>query len=534
MAQDPRRRMLRSMDPRHLSIELDTTQDPIAGIATAGGARRAFRGWLGLLGALDALIAVDGSAGSHDDTPGRPAMTTTRIDTTSADTVAALRERIDEVLAPGDEGWDQARQAWNLTAVQHPAAIVLPHDAGEVAATLTVAARAGLRVAPQGTGHGASPLGDLSASILLRTDRMRDVLVDPIARKARVGAGALWEDVVPQAGEHGLVALHGSSPNVGVVGYSLGGGIGWLARSKGIAANSVTAIELVTPAGEFIRADERHEADLFWALRGGGGNFGVVTAMEFALYPLETVHAGWLIWPWLEAERVLTAWTEWIRDVPEEMTSIGRILQIPDAPFAPEPLRGKAIVVVELAYAGDEETGRELVRPLRALGPMMDTVAQIPAAEMMRLHQDPEPPMPGVGGHAMLDEVGPEAVRRFVELVGPGSGSHMISSEIRHLGGAAGRPAPGGGALSHMEGEFALFALGVPMDPSQIAPLQAEANAVAEGMRAFGRGRMYANFTEERAAAGDFHPEERLARLRAAQRRVDPHGRMQAMHGLEG
>ena len=457
--------------------------------------------------------------------------TTHRI---ALDAVAALRERIGEVVAPGDETWDQARSAWNLIADQRPVAVSLPRDAGEVAATLAVARHHGLRVAPQGTGHNAAPLGDLGDTVLLRTDRMRDVLIDPLARIARVGAGVLWEEVTAPAGEHGLIALHGSSPNVGVVGYSLGGGIGWLARSHGLAANSVTAIELVTADGEFVRADAEREPDLYWALRGGGGDHGIVTAMEFRLYPLETAYAGWFIYPWERADEVLTAWAEWTRDVPEEMTSVGRILQLPDAPFVPEPLRGRSIVVVEVAYTGaDESVGARLVAPFRALGPEMDTVATMPAPDLVRLHQDPEPPMPGVGGHVMIDRVTPEAMRAFVALTGPGSGSPFVSAEMRHLGGAAGRPEPDGGALSHLEGEGAVFVVGVPMGPGQREMIAEAARRVEAGLAHFGRGRLYRNFTEEEAAAEGFHTPPHLERLRALRRRFDPATRIQANHPID-
>jgi len=459
-------------------------------------------------------------------------MSTTRH--TALDAVAALRERVGEVVAPGDAAWDEARQAWNLAVDQRPVAVAYPRDAGEVAGALAAARHHGLRVAPQGTGHNAPPLGDLGDAVLLRTDRMRDVLIDPLARIARVGAGVLWEEVTAPAGEHGLIALHGSSPNVGVVGYSLGGGIGWLARSHGLATNSVTAIEIVTAAGEMVRTDAEREPDLFWAMRGGGGDYGIVTAMEFRLYPLRTAYAGWFIWPWERSREVLTAWAEWTAGVPEEMTSVGRILQIPDAPFAPEPLRGRNIVAVEVAYTGDDErVGIELVRPFRDLAPEMDTVASMPAPDMVRLHQDPEPPMPGVGGHVMIDRVTPEAMREFVGLTGPGSGSPFISSEMRHLGGAAGRPAPGAGALSHLDGEGALFVIGVPMDAGDHAMLTGAVKAVEAGMSRFGHGRLYRNFVEERAAADSFHARAALERLRAVRRRFDPATTIQTNHPID-
>ena len=461
-------------------------------------------------------------------------MSTTRH--TALDAVAALRERVGEVVAPGDAEWDQARQAWNLATDQRPAAVAFPRDAGEVAAVLAIARHHRLRVAPQGTGHNAPPLGDLRDAVLLRTDRMRDVLIDPLARIARVGAGVLWEEVTAPAGEHGLVALHGSSPNVGVVGYSLGGGIGWLARSHGLAANSVTAIEVVTPDGRIIRADHERESELFWGLRGGGGDYGVVTAMEFRLYPLATAYAGWLIWPWERSEEVLRAWAEWTRTVPDEMTSVGRILQIPDLPFAPEPLRGRNLVAVEFAYTGAEDQeriGAELVQPFRDLEPEMDMVATMPATELVRLHQDPEPPMPGVGGHVMIDEVTPEAMSAFVELLGPRSGSPFLSAEMRHLGGAAGRPAPDAGALSHLDGEGAVFVIGVPMHPEHHELLVRDAKRIQDGLERFGSGRLYRNFVEEQTSADRFHEDERLARLRALRRRFDPATQVMSNHPID-
>ena len=193
-----------------------------------------------------------------------------------------LRSRMrGHVVAPGDLGWDDARSGFNLLEDQYPAAVAFPADASDVAAAVNYARRAGLRVAPQATGHNQAPLGDLGGTLLLNVSRLQEVRVDPGARQVRVGAGVKWDRVAPRLSAHGLAGLHGSSPDVGIAGYSLGGGIGWLARKHGMQTNAVTAIELVTADGEFVRADAEHEPELFWALRGGGGNFGVVTAIEF-------------------------------------------------------------------------------------------------------------------------------------------------------------------------------------------------------------------------------------------------------------
>ena len=274
-----------------------------------------------------------------------------------------------DVFAPGDHGYDEARRAWNLAADERPAVVVMAESAADVAQAVRFARSRGMRIAPQGTGHGAEPLEPLQDAMLLRTVRMRGVRIDPAARTARAEAGALWQDVTVPAGEHGLAALAGSSPDVGVTGYTLGGGMGWLARRYGLAANSVTAAEIVTPDGRLRRADADHEPDLFWAVRGGGGSVGVVTALEMRLYPVRELYAGALFFPIQRAAEVLHAWRAWTGTVPDEVTSLGRILRLPPLPEVPEPLRGRAFALVEAAYLGDAAAGAELIRPLRRLGP---------------------------------------------------------------------------------------------------------------------------------------------------------------------
>ena len=268
-----------------------------------------------------------------------------------------------------EPGWEEATQAYNLAVSQRPALVALPEDEQDVAEVVRYAAAHGLRVAPQRTGHGAEPLGPLDEAILLKTDRMQGVEIDAERRVARVRAGAKWETVVPAASDLGLAALHGSTPDACAVGYSLGGGVGWYARSLGLATNSVLVIDLVTADGELRRVDAEHDRELFWALRGGGGNFGVVTALEFRLYAIREVYGGVLFFPWERSSEVLHAWLDWTRDVPDEVTSVGRILQFPPIPLVPEELRGKQFAVVEAVCLGDPAESAELLRPLRALGP---------------------------------------------------------------------------------------------------------------------------------------------------------------------
>lgn len=436
------------------------------------------------------------------------------------------------VVTPADPGWDDARRAWNLCVDQRPVAVALPESADHVAAAVRHAAAHGLRVAVQGTGHGAAPRGPLDGSLLLNMARMRGASVDPVARTARVEGGALWMDVVPAAAAHGLAALHGSAADVGVVGYTLGGGIGWLGRRHGLAAGQVTAVELVTPDGELRRADATTEPDLFWAVRGGGGNVGVVTALEFRLLPLESVHAGWLVWPWEDAGRVLGAWAAWAETAPEEVTSVGRILQLPPLPELPDGLRGRSLVVVEAVILEDDERAAELLAPLRALGPERDTMARIPAAELVHLHMDPPEPVPGIGAGALIDALPPDAVAAFVAHAGPGSGSPFVSAEIRHLGGALDRIPEGAGALGYVDGRFLLFAIGVPMSPELGQAIPVHLDRLLAAMGEWGYGRNYLSFAErpvDTRTAFDRDVHARLAALRAAH---DPDALLQPVHEI--
>jgi hypothetical protein len=276
-----------------------------------------------------------------------------------------------------------------------------------------------MRIAPQGTGHGAAPLEPLDGAMLLRTTRMRQVDIDPATRTARAQAGAAWQDVIVPAAEHGLAGLAGTSPTVGVTGYTLGGGLGWLGRRYGLAANSVTAAELVTPAGDLVRADAGHEPDLFWAVRGGGG-VGVVTALEMRLYPVRELYAGNLFFPVQRAAEVLHAWREWTATAPDDVSSMGHLLRLPPLPEVPEPLRGRPFAILEAACLGDAGTGAELIGPLRKLGPEMDTFAMIPASALGQLNMDPGQPVPGEGDGAFLADFPAAAINALAAVAGPG------------------------------------------------------------------------------------------------------------------
>jgi hypothetical protein len=445
--------------------------------------------------------------------------------------VRALRARLlGHVAVPGDDDWDEARQAWNLAVDQQPAAVALPETAEDVVAIVEFARANGLRVAPQGTGHNASPLGALDDTVLVKTSRMRGVWIDAEARIARVEAGVIWIDVVNAAAEHGLAALAGSSPDVGVVGYTLGGGLSWLARKHGIGANSVTAVEIVTADGRHLRADRDHHSDLFWALRGGGGSFGIVTALEFELRPIREVYAGVLFFPIERASEVLHAWREWVEDVPEEMTSVGRIIQVPPIPDLPEWLRGRSFVIVETIYLGAEADGAALVEPLRRLGPEVDTVGLIPVTALSELHMDPPQPVPGIGDGMLLSDVPAEAIDALVAVAGPGSGSPLVSVELRHLGGAVGRSSPEHGALDRLDGRFLMFAVGIPTDAEVARAVETHVGLVQVTLAPWNAGQMYLNFSERPIGARSMFEADAFRRLRAIKAAYDPEDLVRSNH----
>jgi FAD/FMN-containing dehydrogenase len=436
------------------------------------------------------------------------------------------------VHLPGDPGYDAARMPWNVAVQQHPAAVAYPASADEVVEVVRTARAAGLRVAPQGTGHNAGPLGSLAEVVLVRTSAMRDVLVDAEARTARVGAGALWIDVVEAVAPHGLAALHGSSPDVGVVGYSLGGGMGWYARELGLATNHVSAVEIVTGDGTLVRATAETEPDLFWAVRGGGGNFGIVTALEFRLFPIDTVYAGMLVWDRSEADRVLRAWARWTATAPDEVTTSFRILQLPPFEEIPAPIRGRQIVVIDGAVNDDDCMAEKILAELRALEPEMDTFARVPSASIVRLHMDPEGPTPSASATTVLSGMPADAIDTFLGQVGHGSQQSLLLAELRQLGGALGRPADGAGALPMLFGEFVLFGVAIAATPEMAATGQADADALVSVMAPWANGRQYLNFTEHAVDTCAGYDEGAYARLQAVRAAVDPAGTFVSNHTI--
>lgn len=431
------------------------------------------------------------------------------------------------LTTPADPAYDAARQAWNLAIDQRPVAVLHAESTGDLVAAVRFAAEHGLRVAPQATGHGAGALGPVDDAILVRTDRMRAVTVDPVARTARIAAGAQWNDVLAQSAPHGLAPLAGSAGDVGVIGFHLGGGLSFLSRHHGLAARHLLSATVVLADGSIRTTTTDAMPELLWALRGGTGAFGIVAEIEIALHPVPELSTGQLFWPIERASEILRAWRDWCATAPNSITTSARLLRFPPDPMLPEPLRGQAFVVIDGAFLGPQETEDALLQPLRDLDPVMDMFGPSTITQLTELHMDPPNPMPSASSHVLLDDATDAVLGRLLQVAGPGADTALVMVELRQLGGALARGGDGVGATDGLDAAFALFAVGVPgIVPSEVLEAQLEAVVAAAGEHAAGT---FANFTERPGGHTPAAPEtaDRLARLRGE---LDPAGLVVAIH----
>lgn len=451
------------------------------------------------------------------------------IDTpVTAAAIDDLRGRVaGQVVTPGDAGYDTARAAWKLTVDQHPKLIVMAANAGDIAAAVRFAAGHGLDIALQATGHGVILPAD--GALLINTAGMTGVAIDPAAQTARVSAGAPWSRVLAAAQAHGLAPLLGSSPGVGAVGYTLGGGFGWLGRKFGLASDSALAFEVVTTAGQALTASATENPDLFWGLRGGGGSLAVVTAMTIRLYAVSTVYGGFLHYPGHLATAAVRRWRDWVAAAPDELTSSIKIMNLPDLPFIPPPLRGQTIVNVAGCYCGPVAEGEALLQPWREWQqPLMDTFRPMPFTEVGDISQDPADPTPGFTSGAWLRWLDDETIDTLVRFATLQEGHvPLIFTEVRHAGGAMARPTDT--AFGHRADAFLLDVVGLVAAP----PLRGALAAYFESMKtALGpalSGAVYMNFLEGPEAAAQvchgFTPET-FARLATLKAQYDPTNRL--------
>ncbi|WTI39219.1 FAD-binding oxidoreductase [Streptomyces sp. NBC_00589] len=356
------------------------------------------------------------------------------------------------VLRPGDTGYDEELAGFQTGFTQRPAVIFAASSADDVAAAVRYAASAGLPVGVQATGHGLP--GAAEGGVLITTRRMDGVSVDPRARTVRVQAGVRWGQVVAAAVPYGLAPLNGSAPGVGAVSYTLSGGLGILAREFGYAADHVRALDVVTADGRQRQVTRESDPDLYWALLGGGHNFGVVTELEIDLVPVARLYGGSLDFDGREVDPVaaLRAYERWTRTVPDGLTSSFAAVPYPDVPGMPPHLRGRYVISVRVAYTGTAAEGVQLVAPLREIGPVLaDSLREMPYAESHSIHSDPDFPHTYYGDSAVLSELDVAAAAGLLARTGPDAPA-MCVVQINHLGGALAQDAPN--SVPHREGRF--------------------------------------------------------------------------------
>ncbi|WP_406077928.1 FAD-binding oxidoreductase [Micromonospora sp. NBC_00858] len=440
------------------------------------------------------------------------------------------------VLLPADPGFAAECATYNLLNPLRPALVVGASCVADVQAAVRFAGSRGMPVAVSATGHQVRQPANGSVLITLR--RMVGTTVDVARRCVRIAGGTNWQEVVDAAAAHGLAPVNGSSMSVGAVGYLLGGGLSpTLGRTRGYGADTVRAVEIVTADGQLRHATASSEPDLFFAVRGGKGNFGVVTAIETDLFEVRRLYGGAIYFAGEHAPEVLHAWREWVVGLPAQMTTSVAIQRLPSAPELPEPIRGAFVVALRVAYLGSTEEGKCLVAAMRAAAPvLLDGVVDMPYGEVGKIHADPADPLPYVDRTTGLRALPPEAVDALLDVVGPDSDCPLASVEIRALGGALDRQAAVPNAVSPRGLPFVLFGFGVGA-AEQAAWLSGYLTKVIQAVRPWADERSLPNFLSADEATtpaavrvvygADLY--DRLARIKA---RWDPDNMFRMNHNI--
>ena len=409
------------------------------------------------------------------------------------------------------------------TAVHHlPAVVVAARTAQDVAVAVRYANDEGLPVTVQATGHGA--VAPSVGSVLVSTKGMQGVAVQPDARRARVGAGVRWRSVIDAAVPHGLAPMSGSSSGVGVIGYTLGGGMGHLARRHGFAADHVRSVELVTADGDIRTVDAQTDPELFWAVRGGQSRFGIATALEFDLIPVPVFFGGSMYFTGPAVTDVLHAWSAWAPTMPEDVTTSVALLRLPPINEVPPPLRGVVSLAVRFGLTGPAERGEPLLEPMRRVAaPVLDSVGAMSFAAVDGIHMDPPEPLPAVARGGLLRSMDAALIDSLLGVAGPDVDVPLAAVELRLMGGALSRPAEVPNAVAGRDGAYSLSVV-APAPPAlrDVAPVVT--GAVVEALTPWSTGSSLVNFAghESGPEQSNAWAPDALERLRRVKARVDP------------
>jgi FAD/FMN-containing dehydrogenase len=439
----------------------------------------------------------------------------------------AVRDAVGgRVYVAGEGGYEAARLPWQRRLDPHPALIVEAANASDVRTALRFAREQDLPIAVQSTGHGAVRIPD--GGLLLKTNPMNSVAIDAGRRVARVGGGTLWSDVIAAAAPHGLAPLSGSSPTVGVTGYTLGGGVATLSRMYGFAADNVRSFEVVTADGELVTASASEHPDLFWALRGGGGNFGVVTSLEFELFPVASVYAGMAMFDTARAAEAMSVYRDWALDEPDESSTALVVAQMPPLPDLPEPVRGRRVLMLRAFYVGTAEEAQRVFAPLyEAAGtPLLDGMRATSFADAAAM-MPPPPPAISEMHIELFREVPDEVIDTAVE-----GADGVMGIELRHWGGEMSRPGEDAGPIGHRHVPFSVVAGGQAATPEDAERMMAGVRTIADKLRPHATGGSWLNFLGDATRTADAYTDGDYARLRQVKAAYDPDNVFAANHNI--
>jgi FAD/FMN-containing dehydrogenase len=431
-----------------------------------------------------------------------------------------------QVLTPDQSGYDEARRVFNGLIDRRPALIARCASTADVVRAVGVAREQELLVAVRGGGHSVVGLGTCDDGIVIDLGGLKSISVNPQARTARAGGGVLWGEFDAATQVHGLHTPGGRVTTTGVGGFTTGGGYGWTSSKYGLACDNLISAEVVLADGSVVRASQDEHPDLFWAIRGGGGNFGIVTEFEFCLHPLgPTVLAGLMMFPIERAPEVVRGWRDIADAAPDELATACVLITAPPEPFVPPELHGKIVVGMAALYVGDAEQGAAAARPLKDLGPAVDHIAPMPYLDFQAA-LDPTAPW-GLRSYwrgEYMSELSDAAIDTFrdggVDLI---RSSHPLSQVVLFRIGQGVTAVPDAAtAFSHRDAGYLFHPIVGWTDPADDQRLIAAGRAFAAAMRPYSTGASYLNFTPEADRVRDAYGEQKYARLVALKERYDP------------
>jgi FAD/FMN-containing dehydrogenase len=408
------------------------------------------------------------------------------------------------VVLPNDARYDEARKLYNAMIDKRPALIARCTDAGDVIASVNFARDNGLLLAVRGGGHNGAGLGSCDGGLLLDLSLLKGVRVDPKARTARVGGGCTWGDVDHATHAFGLATPSGIISTTGVGGLTLGGGLGHLTRTCGLAIDNLLEADVVLADGRFVTASEQENSDLFWAIRGGGGNFGVITSFLFKLHPIDTVYGGPMLWPLDRAAEILRWYRDFIVNAPDAVNGWFAFVTVPPAAPFPEELHGKKMCGVVWCYTGALDRADAVFAPIRQLagGPALDWVGPIPHPALQGMFDPIYPP-----GHQwywkadFINEISDEAIARHVEF-GQTLPTGQATMHLYPIDGAAGRVARDATAWNYRDAKWGMVMVGVSPDPADNAHMIAWTRAYWDAIHPYSAGGAYVNMMMDSADEG--------------------------------